>query len=48
MRLEEAHVEIDATNCYDRIIPYKVVITFQRHGMDYKSAVFIAIVLQLL
>ena len=48
MRLEAAQVEIDATNCYDRIIPYQAVITSQRHGMDYKSAVFIAIVLKLL
>ena len=48
MRLEAAHVEMDARNCYDRIIPDQAVITSHRHGMDYKSAVFIAIVLKIL
>ena len=34
MRVEAAHIEMDATNCYDRIIPHQAVITSQRHGMD--------------
>ena len=43
MRIEVAHVEMDATNCYDRIIPDQAIITSQRHGMYYKSAHFIEI-----
>ena len=39
---------MDATNCYDRIIPDQAVVTSQRHRMDYKSAIFIAIALKIL
>ena len=46
MIIEVAHVEMDATNCYDRIIPDQEIITSHRHGMYYKSATFIAIVLR--
>ena len=48
MRIEAAHVEMDAKKCYDRIIPDQEIITSQRHGMNYKLAIFISIILRLL